>query len=234
MTMHDTHSSAQVLLCNLGSHVCTRWWAYTEPLVSRIICMLSLLMHNKHLYIAFLDRDFKLFSDEKKFKCTECDRSFRQKAHLTTHKLTHTGEKNITCQYCNQKFARQSDFKQHEYRHTRALIYKCEQCGKEFFKQQNYKKHLLIHDGCRDFGCSLCSKSFASNYHLKRHKQKCKGVKKGQTLILNSDDVTLEDVAMASDTLARPSARESMASDTLARPSVRDSNKRKLYNCLFE
>ena len=115
-----------------------------------------------------------LFTGQKKYKCSTCNRTFRQKAHLNSHMLTHTGEKKIQCNYCDKQFARQSDCKIHEYQHTKERMYTCDVCKKVFFKTQTFKRHQKVHTGERNYMCNKCFKGFHTKYHRDRHLKICK------------------------------------------------------------
>ena len=117
---------------------------------------------------------FNLIAGQKKYKCSTCNRTFRQKAHLNSHMLTHTGEKKIQCNYCDKQFARQSDCKIHEYQHTKERMYTCDVCKKVFFKTQTFKRHQKVHTGERNYMCNKCFKGFHTKYHRDRHLKICK------------------------------------------------------------
>ena len=84
--------------------------------------------------------------DVRQFVCPVCTRAFKQKAHLSSHMLTHTGEKKMACQYCPKRFARRSDLRQHELQHTKERQYYCphDDCRKVFYKLQNLRKHQKV------------------------------------------------------------------------------------------
>ena len=54
---------------------------------------------------------------EKLYHCSQCDKDFAQKNHLTTHMRTHSGETLYKCRQCDKVFVQKSDLANH-LRHT--------------------------------------------------------------------------------------------------------------------
>lgn len=184
----------------------------TESFILGQFSCLELILPTPLLLLLFWHHFLSLVVDIKKFVCSRCSRSFRQKVHLQTHMLTHTGEKNLQCSYCVKKFARESDRKQHQYQHTKEKVYQCTECLKVFYKLQNYKRHKLMHSGEKNHACPKCQKRFYTKYHLQRHSKTCKGAK--TEIYLNKHEKNLNLEEMANELSACPSASRSNINST--------------------
>ncbi|EDW33263.1 GL20556 [Drosophila persimilis] len=103
------------------------------------------------------------------FKCSDCTKSFHQKAHLQSHTRTHTGDRPYQCSYCSMSFAQKYNLDRHTRSHTNDLSYQCPHCSKSFIQKCNLEKHTRTHTGDRPYQCSHCSKSFPQKSHLHVH-----------------------------------------------------------------
>ena len=72
----------------------------------------------KNIPVVELDTD----GIERKHRCGECGRTFKEAYHLTRHILIHTGEKPFACSFCEKRFNRKDKLKLHtESQHTAPL-----------------------------------------------------------------------------------------------------------------
>ena len=108
-------------------------------------------------------------SHERPFNCTICDKSFKRRSSLATHKFIHTDLKPHVCVECNKRFLRKSDLKKHGLMHSGKKPYECEKCGRKFSQSSNMLTHLRRHMGIRPFECKICTRSFFRKVDLKRH-----------------------------------------------------------------
>ncbi|PRT54503.1 Asparagine-rich zinc finger protein AZF1 [Wickerhamiella sorbophila] len=115
-------------------------------------------------------------SDSKhRYQCNfvGCNKSFRQRMHLETHKRSHTGERPFVCPYpgCSKAFSQRSNLRTHTRSHSGERPFSCEVCGRRFTQRGNLKNHQKLHGETRQFACKLdgCTKTFNQLGNLKAH-----------------------------------------------------------------
>ncbi|KAJ8405676.1 hypothetical protein AAFF_G00316560, partial [Aldrovandia affinis] len=80
-------------------------------------------------------------TNQKRWQCRLCEKSYTSKYNLVTHILGHSGIKP----------------------------HGCGQCGKLFKQLSHLHTHMLTHQGTRPHKCQACHKAFTQTSHLKRH-----------------------------------------------------------------
>ena len=118
-------------------------------------------------------------TEEGKFKCPNCESTFRNKRCVVEHYArlhsTTCQQMNHLCPKCGKGFKMRKDLLKHMKRpHTdeyMGLRIPCpeEGCGKRFKKEINLKRHLLFHKGIREFKCDKCDKMFHARQALRAH-----------------------------------------------------------------
>ncbi|XP_043362214.1 zinc finger protein 271-like isoform X1 [Dermochelys coriacea] len=111
----------------------------------------------------------ELQSKEKRYNCTDCNKSFGQSSHLIRHQGTHTGERPYKCSDCGKSFTQNSNLAQHQRVHTGERPYQCLDCDKSFTQSSHLTEHQRVHQGVKPYKCTNCNKSFSQSSHLLRH-----------------------------------------------------------------
>ena len=75
----------------------------------------------------------KSFTQQKRFKCMVCPKSFGYKQVLITHMRLHTGEKPFSCTVCKKRFSDRSNLNKHTRTHNGPNHpFRCQSCRKTF------------------------------------------------------------------------------------------------------
>ncbi|KAK2820992.1 hypothetical protein Q5P01_023951 [Channa striata] len=104
------------------------------------------------------------------FRCDECDKAFKYKSTLDSHKQTHNP---LYCEVC-MKLVRDSEaLAMHKESHT---PFQCNQCDESFPVFKALHKHYIdVHNPTEPFTCTHCQTTFASLKRFIRHEWKHTG-----------------------------------------------------------
>ncbi|XP_047986488.1 zinc finger protein 875-like [Leguminivora glycinivorella] len=109
--------------------------------------------------------------EKKRYSCSQCTRSFAQKANLHVHMKQHTGVKDHICEVCGAGFYSQKSLVRHNLIHKGERPYPCTLCNKRFIARCDLNRHLRIHSGYKPFKCATCTMSFNAKHQLQNHER---------------------------------------------------------------
>ncbi|XP_075034982.1 zinc finger protein 646 [Mixophyes fleayi] len=102
--------------------------------------------------------------DERKYKCNQCERSYRHAGSLFNHQKTHrTGV--YKCPNCLKEYFNLLAFKNH----LRIHKYPCKDCGRAFRISSHLAAHRKIHEQEGPLSCLLCNKHFFCRSSFEQH-----------------------------------------------------------------
>ncbi|XP_062710248.1 zinc finger protein 184-like [Aedes albopictus] len=106
---------------------------------------------------------------ERPFKCDICQKSFRLRYNVTTHKKTVHAPKTHGCDICDAKFTIRSFLVRHMKIHNRdAASLECNICNLTFSSFPQRVGHMIKHLP-KKYQCPFCSKSCTLRANLDRH-----------------------------------------------------------------
>ena len=116
----------------------------------------------------------RVHMQEKKYICSECGRSFFEKADLDFHLSSHNPkDQNIECDVCKLMFKNTKTLYYHKKRSHDPTnkIHICYQCGKSYTDSHHLNRHMESH-GQKSSFCKTCGKAFQSEQKVKAHVRK--------------------------------------------------------------
>ncbi|KAE8284663.1 hypothetical protein D5F01_LYC17999 [Larimichthys crocea] len=104
------------------------------------------------------------------FQCDECDKAFKYKSTLDSHKQTHNP---LYCEVCMKLVRDPEALAMHKESHT---PFQCNQCEENFPVFKALHKHYIdVHNPTEPFTCTHCQTTFASLKRFIRHEWKHTG-----------------------------------------------------------
>ena len=106
-------------------------------------------------------------------KCPHCDYAADSETQIERHlRKQHSEDGKFACEYCGKSFALKSNLQNHQKIHDLDKPFGCDKCEKTYKQRNSLREHVLrSHDNISKFVCSVCFEKFPSRHLLKNHER---------------------------------------------------------------
>ncbi|XP_037915995.1 zinc finger protein 391-like [Hermetia illucens] len=112
-------------------------------------------------------------TEDTKYKCPCCPKSFKRRYQLKLHANSHTGDRPYKCPHCKAAFSNPTNMQTHVKRvHLRLMPHECTLCDKKFVKPVELTIHMRQHTGEKPYQCEECGKKFILAVQLNEHRRR--------------------------------------------------------------
>ncbi|XP_061784955.1 hypermethylated in cancer 2 protein [Nerophis lumbriciformis] len=108
-------------------------------------------------------------SETRPFKCTVCNKSYKDPATLRQHEKSHWLTRPFPCNICGKMFTQRGTMTRHMRSHLGLKPFACEECGMRFTRQYRLTEHMRVHSGEKPYECQLCGGKFTQQRNLISH-----------------------------------------------------------------
>ncbi|XP_030916477.1 hypermethylated in cancer 1 protein, partial [Geospiza fortis] len=120
--------------------------------------------------VPFLDKGGPGLGDIlRPYRCSSCDKSYKDPATLRQHEKTHWLTRPYPCTICGKKFTQRGTMTRHMRSHLGLKPFACDACGMRFTRQYRLTEHMRIHSGEKPYECQVCGGKFAQQRNLISH-----------------------------------------------------------------
>ncbi|XP_071631123.1 uncharacterized protein [Temnothorax longispinosus] len=121
----------------------------------------------------------RVHSDSRDYKCSDCNKCFKQASQLRNHRVMHLDRKTLEvtrwytskkCDMCGKTYANSKCLKNHiQAVHSKLRPYVCNVCGHASARKAMLQMHLRQHTGDKPFSCEICDYKTGDHNTLRRH-----------------------------------------------------------------
>uniref|UniRef100_A0A8C5ML87 Hypermethylated in cancer 1 protein n=1 Tax=Leptobrachium leishanense TaxID=445787 RepID=A0A8C5ML87_9ANUR len=108
-------------------------------------------------------------NESRPFKCSVCERSYKDPATLRQHEKTHWLTRPFPCNICGKMFTQRGTMTRHMRSHLGLKPFACDECGMRFTRQYRLTEHMRVHSGEKPYECQLCGGKFTQQRNLISH-----------------------------------------------------------------
>ena len=124
-----------------------------------------------------IENDYPRKYKDKPVVCEVCGKVCRGKWWYDSHMLTHSNERNFKCTECEMSFKSSNNLQSHmKSQHLKKKLFNCDYCCKSFQEKRTLVLHINAkHTNNRPFVCNQtknCNRTFVTKYQLIKHQSK--------------------------------------------------------------
>ncbi|XP_006894622.1 PREDICTED: hypermethylated in cancer 2 protein-like [Elephantulus edwardii] len=108
-------------------------------------------------------------TEARPFKCSACDKTYKDPATLRQHEKTHWLTRPFPCNICGKMFTQRGTMTRHMRSHLGLKPFACDECGMRFTRQYRLTEHMRVHSGEKPYECQLCGGKFTQQRNLISH-----------------------------------------------------------------
>lgn len=108
-------------------------------------------------------------ADSRPFKCSVCEKTYKDPATLRQHEKTHWLTRPFPCNICGKMFTQRGTMTRHMRSHLGLKPFACDECGMRFTRQYRLTEHMRVHSGEKPYECQLCGGKFTQQRNLISH-----------------------------------------------------------------
>ncbi|XP_067862194.1 hypermethylated in cancer 2 protein isoform X2 [Heptranchias perlo] len=108
-------------------------------------------------------------NDSRPYKCSVCEKSYRDPSTLRQHEKTHWLSRPFPCNICGKMFTQRGTMTRHMRSHLGLKPFACEECGMRFTRQYRLTEHMRVHSGEKPYECQVCGGKFTQQRNLISH-----------------------------------------------------------------
>ncbi|XP_004716387.1 hypermethylated in cancer 2 protein [Echinops telfairi] len=108
-------------------------------------------------------------AEPRPFKCSVCEKSYKDPATLRQHEKTHWLTRPFPCNICGKMFTQRGTMTRHMRSHLGLKPFACDECGMRFTRQYRLTEHMRVHSGEKPYECQLCGGKFTQQRNLISH-----------------------------------------------------------------
>lgn len=108
--------------------------------------------------------------DKRPFQCNICQKRFKSKGTLHSHKYTHSSGPQ-KCDQCDKISPNMNALKTHVRSVHCESNYKCHICEKTFKLHTALRDHISMHMGTKNYKCSFCDETFIWRMNMYAHRK---------------------------------------------------------------